>query len=635
MSKSKKINVTCSKCGAQISATVFESINSDYTQDLSRQITSGALFEVQCPCCKAISRLEYDILYHDMRHGAMIWVIHKDSPTYSQKLREVHSLKKPPYKTLRIVNSINSLREKVFCMEHNRDDRIIELCKVLAVNKCILEQPRFQFDAVYYTVVDGREFFSILGKEKRQFQEAFSEEIYGSFVDLLNRDSTEKTPDDFMIIDYAWAESKITQLMGAVSEDSADYNQAGERKEAKKVQQEVHLLQRVAGEVHLSKAEMMEIPDDLPVLIEYADVFCTEDREKFFLRCRFKSLSDKEISALMVDIFCFDVWGKELTPIEDVQILDLSAQRGEEFGYSQKIVLADINTRSVKVVLKRIKFANGMIVECNGESVSIPKAMPLGEYFASEELAQRYIRAVSPKAYAVPRWLGKYWMCACGELNTAEQEICIQCKAWKHTVFSALDPEYLSEMNVTDAAQVQPGKGEIQSIPAGNVQRKSGKKRKIKIAVILLLLACLAAAIAIGVRHTKYCEELRNFATDPMEACFTNVYANVVKVEPKYFVYRYATSRYGTKSENGTLWEVVCRCKTSEGRTIWASFFYQDYPGGDYSDNESDYRALAYNLEMPLRIFGKVDSANQIADGLKEKIGDIYVLCVKDAVQQK
>ena len=71
MSIPKKMTVKCSKCGAEIDVTVFESVNTDFAEDITEQIISGDLFNAKCDKCGFVSHLEYDVLYHDVKHGAM------------------------------------------------------------------------------------------------------------------------------------------------------------------------------------------------------------------------------------------------------------------------------------------------------------------------------------------------------------------------------------------------------------------------------------------------------------------------------------------------------------------------------------------------------------------------------------
>lgn len=156
------------------------------------------------------------------------------------------------------------------------------------------------------------------------------------------------------------------------------------------------------------------------------------------------------------------------------------------------------------------------------------------------------------------------------------------------------------------------------------------KKQKIKTIIILFVVVILAVFIVKEIRSSTYRGELRNFATDIMDESFTNVFADVVAVEPTYFVYRYNTTKTGSKIGNGDLWEIVCKCKTVEGEIIWATFFYQHYPDGDYSQNEDDYKSFVCSADNPMRIIGNVDTARQVVDGLDNAIGNVFVLNVKE-----
>lgn len=105
------------------------------------------------------------------------------------------------------------------------------------------------------------------------------------------------------------------------------------------------------------------------------------------------------------------------------------------------------------------------------------------------------------------------------------------------------------------------------------------RKKKIKIIAELLIAILIAIFIAIEVQKSQNNDQLRNFATESMSEDYTNVYVDVVSIEPAYFVYRYRQTGYGTRIGSGDMWDVVCKCKTVEGKTIWISVFYQYYPG--------------------------------------------------------
>ena len=700
MSIPKRMTVNCSKCGKPLSVTVFESVNSGYADDIAMQIMSGDLFNVECPHCKFVSHLEYDILYHDLRHGAMIWVVHNNSPEYTKRVSEIRAMQKLPYKTFRIVEDMNALKEKVSCLESNRDDRIIELCKVFTAYNLLSQRPEFEFRNAFYTAISGKELIYLYDNENDELCCELPEKAYDYLKNLFyGSHYATQFDDNYPIVDYDWAENILTPLLEAEASNLSAEEEIDKAEEAvnntptndKKVCPKCKAVlssdsefcqgcgtklsapipeptasSNVVEEL-LSEFEIMEVKGSHPVIIQSAHLYCSSDREKYYLRCKFKSLSDKVISALMVDVYCFDVWGNELPTIRDAQVLDLSPKRDEVFGYSRKIPIADANTRTVNVKLKRIRFADGTIEECSGEEAKFPVVVSLPEHFDSLELAQQYNYETSRKSSFVPMQVGEFWMCSCGKINANIENDCINCGCSKQIVFNALDENFLAErysayienkrieeeklkrerekhrliekqrqeeLERQRMAEIQKERNLAILKRVAATEAANKKKKIIKTIVICVIVAVVAFFIVKGIIDNAHNSELRNFATQTMNEDYTNVYADVVSMEPEYFVYRYNTTKYGTKIGNGDLWEVVCRCKTVEGKTIWATFFYQYYPEGDYSDNEDDYKSFTYRSDNPLRIVGSVDTAHQVIDELEDAIGNVFVLDVSEKPKQ-
>ena len=449
MSISKKVIVNCSKCGKPLEATVFDSINSNYADDLSSQIIDGKLFTVECPHCGFVSHLEYDILYNDMLHNAMIWVIHKNSPNYFEKINEVHSVQNAFYKTTRIVEDINALREKVFCLENNRDDRIIELCKVFTIFNLLSQKPDFTCKNAFYSVNDGKELICFYDNAGNELFCELPNEIYNHLEKLfLNSPYVTEFDNNFPVIDNAWAENIFLPLL---------------------------------------KTEVN-----------------TEHEEKLKAN----------------EIIC---------------------------------------------------------PKCKG---IIPK--------------------------------DSEFCCRCGSriLNRQEQE--------KHT----------SEKNIKEANIEKESHSHIQQERNAAIQKRisateaSEKKKKTRHKVIFLIIfAIIMVFIVNAIRESLYNEKLRNFATEIMNDDYTNVYADIVSMEPEYFVY--TTS--GVNSFGIT--EIICKCKTVEGKTIWATIDTWKYPGGS-SRNEENNKPYYYNKSDPLRLSGSVTTASEVVDGLDNSIGDVFVLDV-------
>ena len=215
MSIPKKMTVKCSKCGAEIDVTVFESVNTDFAEDIIEQITSGDLFNAKCDKCGFVSHLEYDVLYHDVKHGAMVWVLHNNSPEYSNRVAELRSSPNMlKYKTTRIVNNMNELRQKVACLENGRDDRVIELCKVFIVYNLLSKQPDFDFNNAFYTNFLDQERVFLYDKNGQELSCELTDDIYSMLSEMyFNSEYASAFESFYALVDYDWAESILQPLL--------------------------------------------------------------------------------------------------------------------------------------------------------------------------------------------------------------------------------------------------------------------------------------------------------------------------------------------------------------------------------------------------------------------------------------
>ena len=514
MSIPKRMKVNCSKCGEPLSVTVFESVNSDYADDIATQIMSGELFNVECPHCKFVSHLEYDILYHDLRHGAMIWVIHKGKPDYDKRVSMIRTSNMLPHITTRIVDDMNALKEKVSCLESNRDDRIIELCKVFTAYALLSQRQDFSFRNAFYTAIGGKELIYLYDNENNEFCCELSDKVYDHLKELyVGSQYAAQLEKNYSVVDYEWAESVFIPLIESeakkmdLSED--DESILEPTNDAQRIEKKIcpkckatipcdsefcqccgtKLSTLESETIHpeetkedlLSEFEIMEIRGTHPVIIESAYLYCSVDREKYYLRCKFRSLTDKIISALMVDVFCMDVWGNELPTIRDAQILDLSPNRNDAFGFSRKIGINNVNTRKVRIKLKRIKYADGSIEECSGDEIRIPTPISLEKHFESNELTQQYIDETTNHASFVPVQIGGFWRCSCGIINTNTENNCVNCGCDKHIVFNALNKNFLAERQ---AAYIEKKRIEEENLKQKREQQRQEELERQRIAEI-------------------------------------------------------------------------------------------------------------------------------------------------------
>lgn len=124
------------------------------------------------------------------------------------------------------------------------------------------------------------------------------------------------------------------------------------------------------------------------------------------------------------------------------------------------------------------------------------------------------------------------------------------------------------------------------------------KKKKIITFVILGILSVIITAFTFtmalqGVHNWKS----RNFATQEMNIDYSNVYADVVSIESRYFV-----------CLEGGVEKIICQCQTVDGKIIWASFDVWEYPRLKI---EAEY----YSASNPVRLIGRVTTMESVDDG--------------------
>ena len=122
----------------------------------------------------------------------------------------------------------------------------------------------------------------------------------------------------------------------------------------------------------------------------------------------------------------------------------------------------------------------------------------------------------------------------------------------------------------------------------------------IVLSVVLAVIVFGSISSAINKAHNS---KLRNFATEPMNSSYTNVYADIVSMEPEYAVY--SSSSY-SPSYSPFPASVICRCKTVEDETIWAEVRSSIYPGSlpSFAGLSGESESLYYSASDPERIVG-------------------------------
>lgn len=206
MSIPQKVNISCPRCGKQYETTIFESLNTDFAPNLAQSVVSGEYFSTKCPSCGFVAHLEYDILYHDMEHNAMVWVVHRNGKNYQQRLAEIMATPLfPDYKVIRIVADMKALREKAACLEAEKDDRIIELCKIFLENQLIEQYPDYHLKSSFYTYSEGKQTVFFYDEDGNEKSCSLDDRVYALVFRLFKKVLLQMDDSSWQMIDRSWA----------------------------------------------------------------------------------------------------------------------------------------------------------------------------------------------------------------------------------------------------------------------------------------------------------------------------------------------------------------------------------------------------------------------------------------------
>lgn len=194
----------------------------------------------------------------------------------------------------------------------------------------------------------------------------------------------------------------------------------------------------------LFESEPNTIQGNVPVLIEKLSLIIDHQNESLMARCFFRSLTEKPIMALLVDVVCTDVWGKQAESVEGFQFLDLKTKRDSTFGQTKPIPIPDSATRVIEVVIKKVLYTDRTTVDASSDVSVLPKQETLETFFGTAELAKEYARESNERAKYTTVEGDHYWRCACGAINSNEESKCYRCNAEKAHLISLLNVELIS-----------------------------------------------------------------------------------------------------------------------------------------------------------------------------------------------
>lgn len=219
MSITTMATAPCSKCGKQNQIKVYKSINISENPELKDKVRDGSLFLWECPHCSQMNLARYETLYHDPEKKVMFWLLPEGELSESQmKAITMHTKAMGNY-TLRRVNDMGSLMEKVLLTDAGLDDTVLEMVKYVTkmemLQKNVDEEQKEEFLASTF------HFYRSEGEDQERiltFMYALDGQmlgvnvgwnVYQDCAGILERNPQIKPADGFARIDAGWLSSKL------------------------------------------------------------------------------------------------------------------------------------------------------------------------------------------------------------------------------------------------------------------------------------------------------------------------------------------------------------------------------------------------------------------------------------------
>ena len=204
--------IVCPMCGELGKAEIYTSVNTTVNKALRSKVLDGELFSWQCPSCNYRARLNYPILYNDMKNRFMVYLIPKIDryQLCDKELEDKYSNLRNISK--RITADFNSFKEKIFIFESGLDDMAVELTK-LAISQTVSKKLGGAEITCGYLSMYDREtntmgFTYFAGEERKPYVQTARLAIYGKSKDIIDRFAIkDKKLKGFIKIDKEWAEN--------------------------------------------------------------------------------------------------------------------------------------------------------------------------------------------------------------------------------------------------------------------------------------------------------------------------------------------------------------------------------------------------------------------------------------------
>lgn len=209
----------CSKCGQQHKVIIYKSINTADNPELKAKVADGSLFLWECPHCGQMNLARYETLYHDPEGKLMVWLIPAGEISEAQMQAITMHTKAMGGYTLRRVNDMGTLMEKVLIAEAGLDDIVLEMCKYVTklemLQKSVPAEQKDEFMASTFHFYrcegegDERILTFMYALDGQMLGVNVGWNVYQDCAGILERNPQIRPEEGFAKIDAEWLASKM------------------------------------------------------------------------------------------------------------------------------------------------------------------------------------------------------------------------------------------------------------------------------------------------------------------------------------------------------------------------------------------------------------------------------------------
>ena len=209
----------CSKCGQQHKVIIYKSINTADNPELKAKVADGSLFLWECPHCGQMNLARYETLYHDPAGKLMVWLIPAGEISEAQMQAITMHTKAMGGYTLRRVNDMGTLMEKVLIAEAGLDDIVLEMCKYVTklemLQKSVPAEQKDEFMASTFHFYrcegegDERIITFMYALDGQMLGVNIGWNVYQDCAGILERNPQIRPEEGFAKIDAEWLASKM------------------------------------------------------------------------------------------------------------------------------------------------------------------------------------------------------------------------------------------------------------------------------------------------------------------------------------------------------------------------------------------------------------------------------------------